>query len=106
MRSITHNPGYIKDGKLDNQCGRIIIYGGQIFASTGKSADHNYLLRAHASRFRFTKDEVIGGATRLYYRREDQRLAVSGVRKIDDDDYEMHSNQYRILIGQELHRYI
>lgn len=97
-KTIIHKPGYIQDGKLDHQCGRIIIYDGYIIISAGTSADHNYLLRAHASRYRINKDEVISNATRLYYRRENYGLAISGVRKIDDEDYERHSEEYRQLI--------
>jgi len=103
---IRHIPGYIQDGKLDHQCGRIVAYDGCMVVTHGPSADHNYLLRALASRYRINRDEVISNATRLYWRIESYGLAVSGVRKLDDDDFSRHLQEYDGLIRHNLKKHI
>jgi hypothetical protein len=82
---IRHIPGFVQDGKVDSSCGRIIIYGNAIIVSKSHTSDHNYLLRALASRYNVNKDEVIGNAIRLYYCKQGKFMIVNGVRKIDDD---------------------
>ena len=42
---------YTKDGHLNQNEGRIVIFKNQSMASTSPSMDHNYLLRAMASRY-------------------------------------------------------
>lgn len=91
---------YIQDGLLDAACGRIVIYNNHILHANGPSADHNYLLRSLAARDRINKDEVISNAIRLYFRREPDRIVISPVRKIDDEDFERHTREYTILIKQ------
>lgn len=99
---IEHKPGYIRDGKLDSFCGRIILYDGYMLFHNGISADHNYLLRAFAARYRYDKNEVINKAIRLYFRKEENRIVISGVRQIDDDDLERQLSAYKLLIENEL----
>lgn len=99
---IEHKPSYIRDGKLDSLCGRIILYGGYILTSNSTTADHNYLLRAFAARYRYDKNEVINKAIRLYFRREENRTVISGVRRIDDDTLERQLSAYKPLIENEL----
>jgi len=89
---------YIQDGKLDSSCGRIVIYNDQILHANGPAADHNYLLRSLAARIRANKDDVISKAIRLYFKRESNRIIISPVRKIDDEDFEHNKNFYYILI--------
>jgi hypothetical protein len=78
-------PGRIQDGKLDTNCGRIVIFGDKILSAFNLSMDHNYILRSLAARYRLPKEEVISKAIRLYFRFEDNRCIVCGVRKIDDE---------------------
>lgn len=89
---------YIQDGKLDSSCGRIVIYRGQALHANGPAADHNYLLRSLAARIRANKDDVISDAIRLYFKRENGRIIISPVRKIDDEDFERHQNEYTLII--------
>lgn len=89
---------YIQDGKLDSSCGRIVIYRGQALHANGPAADHNYLLRSLAARIKANKDDVISNATRLYFKRERGRIIISPVRKIDDEDFERHQNEYTLII--------
>lgn len=76
---------YTSDGHLKQNEGRIVIYGEAIMVAYSPSMDHNYLLRAMASRYRLNKDEVINKAIRLYYAHEGDRIVISPVRQIDDD---------------------
>ena len=93
---------YIRDGKLDSSCGRMVIYGSHIEIANGPSADHNYLLRSLAARLVVKKDDVISHATRLYFKREPGRIIISSVRKIDDEDFERNWIFYAKLIKQNL----
>lgn len=93
---------YIKDGQLDASCGRIVIYDGHIEVANGPAADHNYLLRSLAARLVAKKDDVISRATRLYFKREGNRIVISSVRKIDDEDFERNWVFYAKLIKQNL----
>lgn len=89
---------YIQDGMLDRDCGRIVIYDGQILHANSQSADHNYLLRSLAARILEDKDRVIAGAIRLYFKREDDRIIVSPVRRLDDDMFRKNWDEYKELI--------
>ena len=75
--------GKVQDGKLDSDCGRIVIYQDKIIVSHMKTADHNYLLRGLASRYGLKKDDVISNAIRLYFRNEGDKFIISEVRKLD-----------------------
>ena len=105
-RVVKHIPGYIQDGKLDARCGRIVTYDGCMVVSHGPSADHNYLLRALSSRYKINRDEVISNAARLYWRIEDYGIAVSGVRKIDDEYYDRRLSETEELIRHNLRKHI
>jgi hypothetical protein len=83
-----YQSGYTKDGYLGRNSGRIIIYDDCVLISNGPSIDHNGLLRAFASRYRFPKDEVISNAMRLYYTIENGKMIVSECRRIDGDMFE------------------
>jgi hypothetical protein len=93
---------YIQDGKLDSSCGRLIIFSSQILHSEGPSRDHNDLMRSFASRFRMNKDEVISKCSRYYFKREGNSVIISPVRKIDDEDFCTHREEYRKLIMDEI----
>lgn len=93
---------YTKDGTLKSNEGRIVIYDGQIMIAYSTTMDHNYLLRAMASRYRMNKDEVISKAIRLYYAHEGDTIIISPVRQIDDDLLNKHREYYAKLIKQEL----
>ena len=80
--------GYIKDGSLREGDGRIIIYKDKILPAFSLAMDHNYLLRAFASKFRLNKNEVINHAIRMYFRYDRDKIIVSGVSKFDDDSFE------------------
>lgn len=95
---------YIQDGKLDSNCGRIVIYDGQLEFSIGPSRDHNDLLRALAAKMVARKDDVISGAIRLYYKREPGRIVVSPVRKLDDDMFQNNWDLYRAMIKKAIRR--
>ena len=94
----------MQDGKLDENSGRIIIYDDNIMVSYLQSADHNYLLRAFASRYRYNKDEVISGACRLYFQwvSDKDAFIVSPVREADRDIFESNFEQYRHLVKKNL----
>lgn len=93
---------YIQDGKLDQDCGRIVIYDGNIEVSVGPSRDHNDLLRALAAKIVARKDDVISNATRLYYKREPGRIIVSPVRKIDHESFERNWDHFRAMIRKAI----
>ncbi|MFW6226005.1 MAG: hypothetical protein ACOC3V_03525, partial [bacterium] len=58
---------YTQDGHLKSNEGRIVIYDDVIMVAYSQAMDHNYLLRALASRYRIKKDQVISNAIRLYF---------------------------------------
>lgn len=93
---------YTTDGHLESNEGRIVIYGDAIMVAYSPSMDHNYLLRAMASRYRINKDEVINKAIRLYYAHEGDRIVISPVRKVDDDMMKADIKHYAKLIKREL----
>ena len=93
---------YIKDGTLDANCGRIVIYKDQMIYANNRSADHNYLLRALASRMLEDKNKVINNAIRLYFKREPGRIIISSVRKIDDEAFEANIDYYAKMIKANL----
>jgi hypothetical protein len=100
---VHHKPGLIKDGKLDRTCGRIIIFGHDMVFSKDYMTDHNYLLRALAASFQVNKDKVISNAIRLYFCIVDsENLIVSGVRKIDDNDFESSIDTYIDMINHNI----
>lgn len=89
---------YIQDGKLDQSCGRIVIYDDHILHSRTPSADHNDLLRSLAARIVEDRNNVIGKGIRLYYKREYGRIIVSPVRKWDDDMFHARYEDYAQMI--------
>lgn len=93
---------YIQDGKLDSSCGRIVIYNGFVKIDRTQSADHNYLLRSLAANIMEDKNKVIADAIRLYFKREAERIIISPVRKIDDDEIRRHYSYYADLIKRNL----
>lgn len=93
---------YTKDGHLKNNEGRIVIYDGAIMIAYSPSMDHNYLLRAMASRYKINKDKVINKAIRLYYAHEGNRIVISPVRKIDDDMMNENLKYYAQFIKENL----
>jgi len=95
-------PGIIQDGMLDDNCGRIVIFDDKALVSYIKTADHNYLLRGLASKYRFNKDEVINKAIRLYFKWEENSFIISGVRKIDNEIIEENYDFYRKIIKRAL----
>lgn len=99
---VHHKPGLIQDGKLDRTCGRIIIYGHDMVFSKDYMTDHNYLLRAFAARWQVNKDQVISNAIRLYFSIVDpDNMIVTGVRKIDDNDFEASIDTYINMINHD-----
>ena len=95
-------PGRIQDGKLDENCGRIVVFEDKALASHIRTADHNYLLRALASKYKLDKDEVISKAIRLYFRWENDSTIICGVRKIDNNIVESDYDFYREVIKKSL----
>jgi hypothetical protein len=55
-----------------------------------------------AAKFRMNKDQVISGCTRLYFKREGNNIIISPVRKIDDEDFCTHREEYRKLIMDDI----
>jgi len=92
---------YTKEDLKPNE-GRIVMYGDAIMVAYTPSMDHNYLLRAMASRHKLDKDEVINKAIRLYYAHEGERIVISPVRQIDEDEMEKNWSHYRKLIKSNL----
>lgn len=95
---------YINDGKLDHDCGRIVIYDRQIEVSVGRSRDHNDLLRGLAAKMLTKKDDVISHGIRLYYKREPGRIVVSPVRQVDDDEFQADWDFNRMIVKKALRR--
>jgi hypothetical protein len=101
---VVFKSGYTKDGYLSNQSGRIILYEDYALVSNGPSMDHNNLLRAFASRFRFPKDEIISNAVRLYYTKVNGTMVVSECRQIDYDMFQARFKANLDLIRRQLKR--
>jgi hypothetical protein len=95
-------PGRIQDGKLDSDCGRIVIYEDRILTAFNRSMDHNYILRGLAAKYRLPKNDVISNAIRLYFRIDGNQCIVCGVRKIDDEMLEKNLSFYAKLIKNAL----
>lgn len=97
-------PGYIQDGKLDSNTGRIVIYDDTILVSRNFANDHNELIRGLARRVGRDYHDVISKAIRLYYRYDSGNSAyvICGVREIDNQMFEQNSKLYSQLIKQEL----
>lgn len=104
MRRYFHAPGYILDGTLNQNCGRIILYDGLILVSRNVANDHNDLLRAFARRYNFESGNVISNAIRMYYKYipEEEAYVICGVHRIDDELFLKDSEIYSILIKEEL----
>lgn len=95
---------YINDGKLDRDCGRIVIYDGCAEVGIGPGRDHNDLLRALAAKMVAKKDDVISHGMRLYYKREQNRIVISPVRAIDDIEFKSDWDFYRNIVKKSLRR--
>ena len=100
---VVFKPGCIQDGNLTG-CGRVVCHLGEALASSNERTDHNDLLRAFAARFRFDRDKVIAQATRLYFRRDQDRIVVCGVRKIDDDALRSETRDFGLPISNAITR--
>lgn len=98
---IVYKSGYTKDGHLNSNQGRIVIYKDKIVWSKGNSQDHLYLLHALASRYHFDKNEVISNAIRLYFTIESGILIISQNRKIDEETLFSKFEYYGKLIFRE-----
>jgi hypothetical protein len=93
----------IQDGDprlMGNNVGRITIYEECISYTNGPSRDHNDLLLSMIAEWGLQKerDAVISGASRYYYIRKNDKVIVSPVRRIDDDDFHDNQEQYTKLI--------
>ena len=100
-----YGAGYVQDGKLDNSCGRIVIYEDKALVGYNRAMDHNYLLRALASKYRFPREKVISNAIRLYYKFESAeggRCIISGVRRIDNEEFDSNFKFYGKLVKDAL----
>jgi len=77
----------IQDGKLDYDCGRIVIYYPVGVKSNGPSRDHNDLITALAAKYRVSRSDVASNAYRFYWRptRDKNIIIISPVRKIDEN---------------------
>ena len=96
----------LQDGKLTPTTGRIVIYENYIDFSRGNSRDHNDLLRSLASRYKLPKDAVISNAIRLYWDYKDKdTVIVCPVRKLDEDMFYMHENNYILRLNTLLFGY-
>jgi hypothetical protein len=107
MTRYLYKNGYLQDGKLDSNTGRIVIYQNYILHSEGPARDHNDLLRSLAAKFRLDKDEVISRALRFYYTRQrdagnNRVIIISPVRKLDDEDFLRDQKRYAALITGEV----
>ena len=102
MKKYYFAPGRIQDGKLDFNCGRMVIYNNLILAYHNIANDHNDLLRAFASRYKINKDEVISNAIRLYFQKYDDCFIISGVRAIDDSMFQQNIDKFAELIKSEI----
>lgn len=67
-----------------------------------RTADHNYLLRAFASRFGYKKDEVIANAIRLYFRDNGDHVIITETRRIDEEKFFSNKEFNSNLIKKEL----
>lgn len=97
-------PGRIQDGKLDNTCGRVVIYEDKIMIGRMQTIDHNYLLRSLAASYKIDKDAVISNAIRLYYKFDPKEngYIFSPVRKIDQDMFENKMKFYAALLKKNI----
>jgi hypothetical protein len=97
-------PGVIQDGKLDDTCGRIVIYEDKVMVGRMRTMDHNYLLRSLAAAFRVDKDAVISKAIRLYYKFDpnENGYIFSHVRKIDRNMFENNMEFYAELLKKNI----
>ena len=93
---------HIQDGYLGLNCGRAVIYRGNILHANGPSADHNYLLISLAARIVEDKHKVLSEASRFYFMRDNGDIIISPVRKIDDDDFERNRELYISLFKKVL----
>jgi hypothetical protein len=91
----------IKDGKLSQDTGRIVIYNDYIYKSNGPSYDHNDCLRILASKFKLPKDKVISDAYRFYWKKDKRGLIISPVRKLDEDWVYSNKEKFVNLIKKE-----
>lgn len=95
-------PGYIQDGKLDDSCGRIVIYDDQLIVGYNRTMDHNYLLRSLAARYKFPVNDVINNAIRLYFKFDNGQIILSGVRDYDNRAFENRKSYYGRMIKKEM----
>jgi hypothetical protein len=95
-------PGKILDGKLDGNCGRIVIYEDKAVAGFNPTMDHLYLLNGLAAKYRFKKEDVISNAVRLYFRNEGDYIIICGRRKVDDEAVERNLPFYAKIIKDAL----
>jgi len=91
----------LKDGKLDYNTGRIIIYANQGIKSNGPSMDHNDLITAFASKFKFSRSEVASNGYRFYWRPESKgMITISPTRKLDEDYIDNHQEEFKVIIDR------
>jgi len=91
----------LKDGKLDSQTGRIIIYANLGIKSNGPSMDHNDLITAFAAKFKANRSEVASNGHRFYWRPISKGLInISPTRKLDEDYIDNHPEEFKAVIGR------
>ena len=86
VKTVKHAPGLIRDGYLNEGCGRFVLYEDYMLMTFNHAEDHNYLLRKLASRYRLPKNDVISNALRFYFCwNNNGTLTISGVSAKDDE---------------------
>ena len=91
----------IQDGKLDSNCGRIVVYKNVGIKSNGPSRDHNDLITALAAQYRIPRAEIGSNGFRYYWRPEvNNIITICPVRRIDEDFLYDHVDQFNEIIDK------
>jgi hypothetical protein len=112
MTKITWDPHYnirhkyiidwsLKDGNLNQNTGRLVVYKQYSMISKGPSMDHNDLLRALASSINIKlKDDIISNAYRFYYEKMSYKkeIIISPVRRIDLEFIEKDKKSFFLIL--------
>jgi hypothetical protein len=107
VKTVNHAPGQIRDGYLDEGCGRFVLYDDFMLMTFNHAEDHNYLLRKLASRYQLPKNDVISNALRFYFCWSgDGTLTISGTSSKDDRTLAMYDKRVTSAIFKTFFRNI
>jgi hypothetical protein len=91
----------LKDGALDYDTGRIVVFDDYAIHSTGKARDHNDLIKALAAKYRLKQEDVYANAARFYWQPARNGIIISPVRKIDEDWVYNNIPKFKAIIDRE-----